>query len=245
MPKPTLKWLSQGFWALQTSLNCLIRSLSGQDRRDKRRLIKHLSTLQAEQNLMQRQTTERQRLANLEIRGLATLKKQAEDERDDLQLQVWELEQQVQELLGYIARSRSPSDQQQTALTTRPISDEALPTASSPDLSVLVLGLVGGHPATRRSVINDLTTHYGLKHWVTIPPLHEASIRKNKLKKKLSRCDLIVIIADYMSHPLTHAIYGLQASGALKGEVVLLNCHGKSGVLRDILQHVNRQNMEK
>jgi hypothetical protein len=54
-----------------------------------------------------------------------------------------------------------------------------------------------------------------------------------------------VIIADYMSHPLSRAIYNLQTSGALKGEVILLNCHGKSGVLRDILQHVNRQKIAK
>ncbi|WP_008312846.1 hypothetical protein [Leptolyngbya sp. PCC 6406] len=243
MLKPLLTWLSQGFWALQASLQCLIRSLSGQDRRDKRRLMKHLSTLQAEQNLMQQKATENQRLTHLEIRGLTTLKKQAEDERDDLQLQVWELEQQVQELLGYITQTHT--DQQQPQTTTLLPPTEAIPTAPLPDLSMLVLGLVGGHPATRRGVIEALTTHYGLKHWVTIPPLHEASIRKHKLKKKLSRCDLIVIIADYMSHPLTHAIYGLQASGSLKGEVVLLNCHGKSGVLRDILYHVNRQNMEK
>lgn len=245
MLKPLVIWISRSYWAAQAALTGLFRYLSGQDRRDKRRLLKHLSMLQAERHLMQRQTAEHQRLATLEVRGLATLKKQAEEERDDLQLQVWELEQQVQELLGYIGRSRSPGDPGQTAPAAHPVSTEVLPLAPTPDLSVLVLGLVGGHPATRRSVIEELTTHYGLKHWVIIPPLHEASIRRTKLKRKLSRCHLIVIIADYMSHPLTHAIYGLQASGALKGEVVLLNCHGKSGVLRDILHHVNRQNMEK
>ncbi|WP_035991685.1 hypothetical protein [Leptolyngbya sp. KIOST-1] len=238
-----LNWLGQGYLASQARLQPLIDGVSGKDRRDKRRLMKHLSTLQAEQNLMQQESAENQRLANLEIRGLAALKKQAEDERDDLQLQVWELEQQLQELMGYLAQAHGNPVQLQSVVPCPAL--HAAPEAPTPDLSLIVLGLVGGHPATRRSVIKELTTHYGLKHWVTIPPLREASIRKGKLKKKLSCCTLIVIIADYMSHPLTRAIYSLQASGALNGEVVLLNCHGKSGVLRDILMHVNRQNIEK
>ena len=238
-----LNWLGQGYLALQAKLKPLIDGVSGKDRRDKRRLMKHLSTLQAEQNRMQQEAAENQRLANLEIRGLAALKKQAEDERDDLQLHVWELEQQLQELMGYLTQAHDNPVQFQGGVPYPAL--HPIPETATPDLSLIVLGLVGGHPATRRSVIKELTTHYELKHWVTIPPLREASIRKSKLKKKLSRCDLIVIIADYMSHPLTRAIYGLQASGALKGEVVLLNCHGKSGVLRDILQHINRQNVEK
>jgi len=235
-----LTGFGQGYLALQEKLQPLIDGVSGKDRRDKRRLMKHLSTLQAEQNLMQQEAAENQRLANLEIRGLAALKKQAEEERDDLQIQVWELQQQLQELMGYLTHVHG----QHQDLVPCPAL-YLTPETSTPDLSLIVLGLVGGHPTTRRSVIKELTTDYGLKHWVTIPPLGEASIRKGKLKKKLSRCTLIVIIADYMSHPLARAIYTLQASGALNGEVVLLNCHGKSGVLRDILIHVNRQNIEK
>ncbi|HEY9815479.1 MAG TPA: hypothetical protein V6D20_06715 [Candidatus Obscuribacterales bacterium] len=241
MLKRILNWLRQGNLALQAKLKPWLDGWSGKDRRDKQRLMKHLSTLQAEQNLMQQKAADHQRLANLELRSLAALKKQAEDERDDLQLHVWELEQQLQELMAYLYNNPAP---QLPTLVPWTAPDPAAET-STPDLSLIVLGLVGGHPTTRRSVIKELTTHYGLKHWVTIPPLREASIRKSKLKKKLSRCNVIVIIADYMSHPLTHAIYRLQASGALKGDVVLLNCHGKSGVLRDILQHVNRQNIEK
>jgi hypothetical protein len=95
------------------------------------------------------------------------------------------------------------------------------------------------------SVLEELSTRYGLKHWVEIPPLREASIRRNKLKKKLRHCNLIVIIADYMSHPLTHAIYGLKSAGALVGKVILLNCHGKSGIIRDILEYVKQQKVEK
>lgn len=245
MRKLILKWLRQAFLTLQVKLKQQIDGMSGKDRRDKRRLMQHLSTLQAEQNLMQREAADNKRLANLEIRGLTVLKKQAEDERDDLQLQVWELEQQIEGLMGYIAQVHDADTRLQPKSTTPLEKTDTLAGALAPDLSVLVLGLVGGHPATRQSVIEELATHYGLKDWVVIPPLREVSIRKSKLKRKLSRCDLIVIIADYMSHPLTRAIHNLQASGAIKGEVMLLNCHGKSGVLRDILQHVGRQNIEK
>ncbi|MBE9062394.1 hypothetical protein [cf. Phormidesmis sp. LEGE 11477] len=40
-----------------------------------------------------------------------------------------------------------------------------------------------------------------------------------------------------MNHSLTHAVFGLKASGALSGEVVLLNFRGKSGVVREVLRY--------
>jgi len=94
-------------------------------------------------------------------------------------------------------------------------------------------------------VIQELSTQYQLQNWVEIPPLKEARIRKPKLKRKLSQCNLIVIIADYMSHPLTHAIFALKAAKAITEEVFLLNCRGKTGVVREILNLVKRQNVEK
>lgn len=184
---------------------------------------------------------EKQHLANLEIRGLAALKQAAEEARDDLQLQVWELEQQIEELLSFIASAYHPQPSKMLEVKAQTVPEPP----SDVDLSSVNLGLVGGHPATRRGVIKELSNEHGLRYWVVIPPLREARIRKSKLKKKLHRCSLIVIIADYMSHPLTHAVFGLQASGAITGEVTLLNCHGKTGVVREVLNLVKRQNIEK
>ena len=241
MTKMIVRLLSHVLDLLRRELQKLINGLSGKDRQDKRRLMQHLATLQANYNVMQRDIEEKQRSANLEIRGLAALKQAAEEARDDLQLQVWELEQQIEELLSFIASAHRPQPSKTLEVKAQPIPD---PT-SDVDLSSVNLGLVGGHPATRRGVIKELSNEYGLRYWVVIPPLREARIRKNKLKKKLGRCSLIVIIADYMSHPLTHAVFRLQASGAIAGEVVLLNCHGKTGVVREILKLVKRQIIEK
>ncbi len=242
MVKMPAQILKRVFNATRRELQKLINGLSGKDRRENRRLLQHLATLRANYNVMQRDMEEKQHLANLEIRGLAALKQAAEEARDDLQLQVWELEQQVEELLSFIASAHHLP-------TSKTVEAEEALTVSEPqthvDLADVNLGLVGGHPATRRGVIKELSTEYGLRYWVVVPPLSEARIRKNKLKKKLRRCSLIVIIADYMSHPLTHAVFGLQASGAIAGEVVLLNCHGKTGVVREILNRVKRQNIEK
>ena len=241
MTDALFRQLKQAMVVMKRELQKLIDAVSGNDRRVKGRLRRQLAALQAEYNLLQNRLSESQRLANLEIRGLEVLKQEAENERDDLQLQVWELEQQIKELLNYI---ESEQTQHRIQALTAPLS-EALQTNSVIDLSDLYLGLVGGHPATRQGIVQELATHYRLQNWVEIPPLKEARIRKNKLKRKLNRCNLIVIIADYMSHPLTHAVFGLKAAKAITQEVFLLNCHDKTGVVREILNLVKQQKVEK
>ncbi|MEM1281480.1 MAG: hypothetical protein AAGG53_16000 [Cyanobacteria bacterium P01_H01_bin.152] len=261
MVKMQLRTLTRSIAWLQQALKQLINGLLGRDRRDKQRLMRHLNALQAEHNLMQRNWSDEQHLAELEIEALTCQMQADETARDDLQLRIWELEQQVQELLSYIASApqAETSDSQRTDTAATAIAPTTIAaTAAHPethseahsevhlgvDLSDTKLGLVGGHPATRRGVIKTLTAQYHLRCWVVIPPLKEAKIRKNKLKHKLRQCTLIVIIADYMSHPLTHAVFGLRASGALIGEVALINCHGKTGVVREIVNLVKQQNIE-
>lgn len=236
-----LRLLWQVLTMMQKELRKLVNGLSGKDRREKRQLLQHLRALRAEHNQVNHTMEEKQRLACLEIRGLTTLKQAAEAARDDLQLQVWELEQQVKELLDYIALAENADGDK----AVRALPSEFPRDPLSVDLSIVYLGLVGGHPATRQGVIEELSTQYGLQHWVEIAPLKEARIRKNKLKRKLSRCNLIVVIADYMSHPLFHAVFSLRAAKAITEQVFLLNCHGKTGVVREILNLVKRQNIEK
>jgi len=241
MTDALVRLLKRVLIVMKQELQKLIDALSGKDRREKWRLRRQLAALQAEYNPLQHRLAENQRLAKLEIRGLEALKQEVENERDDLQLQVWELEQQIEELLKYIGQVEHSNRVQTLNASTAEICQEN----PNIDLSVIYLGLVGGHPATRREVIHELSTQYQLQNWVEIPPLKEARIRKPKLKRKLSQCNLIVIIADYMSHPLTHAVFALKAAKAITEEVFLLNCHGKTGVVREILNLVKRQNVEK
>ena len=197
-------------------------------RRENERLVQRLAKLRADYNRLKRDTDELLRYADRELSELKQTNSGLAREFDDLQLRVWELEQQVDELLLYIA--------QMAAVNRR--GDEALVVEAVPDLSAVSLGIVGGHEATRREVIEELTTEYGLRRWVEVPPTWESSLTKVVLKGKLERCDLIVIITGYMNHSLTHAVFGLKAAGALAGEVVLLNFRGKSGVVREVLRQV-------
>ncbi|NEQ96293.1 MAG: hypothetical protein F6K30_06155 [Cyanothece sp. SIO2G6] len=129
-------------------------------------------------------------------------------------------------------------------LSTEPSASEDIP-ASPPeshlpqlDLSEFRLALVGGHPSTRRGVIQELQMHYGLKHFVEIPRMSEANTSRNRVKSKIHRCNLVVLITGYMSHRLTEIVFSLKDAGMLAGDVLQLSCKGKSGVLRGILEHV-------
>ena len=104
--KMQLRTLTRSIAWLQQALKQLINGLLGRDRRDKQRLMRHLNALQAEHNLMQRNWSDEQHLAELEIEALTCQMQADETARDDLQLRIWELEQQVQELLGYIASAQ-------------------------------------------------------------------------------------------------------------------------------------------
>ena len=217
---------SDGCERLRASLAYIGLMLTGRARQNNERLVQRLATLRADYNQLRRDTDELLRYADEELAQLKQTNVGLAKEYDDLQLRVWELEQQVDELLLYIAQLTNSS------------LVKYLPTEEGgPDLSEMILGLVGGHEATRREVIHELTIKYGLRRWVEVPPTWESSLPKAALKGKLERCSLIVIITGYMNHSLTHAVFGLKASGALSGEVVLLNFRGKSGVVREVLRH--------
>ena len=47
---------------------------------------------------------------------------------------------------------------------------------------------------------------------------------------------LIVVITGYLNHAMTNCISRLKASGALSGEVMLVNCRGRTSVVREIFQ---------
>jgi hypothetical protein len=200
----------------------------GQMRRENQLLVQRLAMLRADYNQLKQETDELLRYADRELGELKRTNTGLARELDELQLRVWELEQQVDELLLYIARMAKVSRQGPAAVAAETV----------PSLAGVSLGIVGGHEATRREVIEELTTQYGLRRWVEVPPTWESSLGKSVLRGKLEQCDLIVIITGYMNHSLTHAVFGLKESGALAGEVVMLNFRGKSGVVREVLRQV-------
>lgn len=105
-------------------------------------------------------------------------------------------------------------------------------------LSSIRLALVGGHKTTRRAIIHELQENYALKDVVEIFPSSEVYINRNTVQEKIQHCNLIAVITGYIGHDLTRIIYDLKQNNALAGEVLLLSCRGKSGVIRSIIDWV-------
>ena len=208
-------------------------ALTGRVQQENDRLVQRLAALRADYNQLKRDTDELLQYADRELKALKQTNTGLAQEFDDLQLRVWELEQQVDELLLYIARLVNAPDCGDDEAQAEAAIDEV------PSLEHLALGIVGGHAATVREAINELSAIYGLQRWVVVPPTWEASMNKRVLKGKLEHCDLIVIVTGYMNHSLTNAVLGLNTLEGLPGKVVLLNFRGKSGVVREILRQVS------
>ncbi len=113
---------------------------------------------------------------------------------------------------------------------------------ASLDLSSLRLALVGGHEATRREVIRELTSNYHVQEVVEVAPSREAYISRSTVQSKISNCNLIAVITGYMGHDLSNIISELQKDNAPNAQMLLLACRGKSGVVREILQAIAQSN---
>ncbi|MEM9447464.1 MAG: hypothetical protein AAGA75_02890 [Cyanobacteria bacterium P01_E01_bin.6] len=196
-----------------------------------------------------------------ELLHLKQANEQLHRERDALQLQVWTLEEQIKALTqlsddgaledaSVLILDASTQDNIQEQLQAPEKAHSAAAAIQSGDLPLVGLGypsidlsglrlaLVGGHPTTRRGVIQELQLNYGLRHWVEVPRMNEVNTNRSKVKSKIGQCTLVVLITGYMSHRLTEIIFSLKEAGSLAGEVLQLNCKGKSGVVREILNHV-------
>ncbi|MGP1385383.1 MAG: hypothetical protein ACTS2F_17595 [Thainema sp.] len=242
--------------AIRQSIRRLVRGISGADQRDKQRLMRQLAALQAEYNVLNRELLAVRDQLGVDNQAWQTRYDQIQAERDDLQLEIWELEDLIEELFELLTTVRAiqsapVAEEARVAQsvgaasrldvrTTIPV-DQGRPELDGIDLSGMKLALVGGHDATRRGAISDLRQRYGLTRWVELPPFCKHSIGRSNIKAKLQDCDLIVLITGYMKHQQTDSIMQLKKLGTLSGDVVLLTCRGKSGVVREILNYIRRK----
>lgn len=225
--------------------NQALDGLSGKDRRKIQFLKAALETAESECDRLRQEMHDLVQYTDGELLRAKQETERILKERDDLQLHILILEEELN-------ATRAQAETESHELTHSPedvtpisgaVSESDSKTSSaisvpSIDLSDFRLALVGGHPTTRRGVIQELQAHYGLKHFVEIPRMNEANTSRNRVKSKIYRCNLVVLITGYMSHRLTEIVFSLKDAGALAGEVLQVSSKGKSGVLRGILDHV-------
>lgn len=261
-------WLRQLPLSFHRQLGLLAKGISGAERREKQRLLRQLSALRAEYNQLQQTREDMHRQLSLENRGLHLLYEEAKTERDDLQLEIWELEDLVEEIFQLLTSVEAePTVETVTVETVTvetvpeipfgararveaqpPGNQLASPTKNyrlsleSVDLSGIKLALVGGHDATRQAVIAELTKRHGLTEWVELPPFSKHSLGRSNIKAKIHNCNLIVLITGYMRHSQTHSIMQMRKLNSLSGDILLLNCRGRSGVVREILTYIGQKN---
>ncbi|MEO0827709.1 MAG: hypothetical protein AAFY67_19065 [Cyanobacteria bacterium J06642_9] len=254
------QWFRRILTRLGHQFRLLVRGISGADRREKQRLMRKLATLRAEYNLLSRRLAEVRHQRNLENQDWQTRFEEMRVERDDLQLEIWELENLIEELFELLTsvEALAPSVESMTSSEKSPVTlalaetqpsdqtsisiEETFAGLAAVDLSGLKLALVGGHASTRRGVICELSEQHGLTRWVELPPFSKHSLGRSNIKAKIHDCDLIVLITGYMKHKQTDSVMQLRKLGALPGEVLLLNCRGKSGVVREILTYISQKN---
>ncbi|MEO0770946.1 MAG: DUF2325 domain-containing protein, partial [Cyanobacteria bacterium J06649_4] len=111
------------------------------------------------------------------------------------------------------------------------------PSSAEPvDLSNISLALIGGHETTYREVTAELK-QYGLKRCIHVPPHSIASNNRQQIKDKISNCDLIITITSYVDHSVSKCVKQLKDTQMLAGECIRVSCHGKSGLVREVLQY--------
>lgn len=106
------------------------------------------------------------------------------------------------------------------------------------DLSNLSIALVGGHETTYREV-TEVLKQYGLKRCVHVPPHSIASNSRSQIKDKISNCDLVVTITSYVDHSVAKCVKQLKDAQMLAGGSIRVSCHGKSGLVREVLEYFN------
>ncbi|MGB3789267.1 MAG: DUF2325 domain-containing protein [Phormidesmis sp.] len=175
----------------------------------------------------------------LRLRQSETEKAALQERNGSLLGRVAFLEQQLN-IRTYQQDSLDPApraDGEKSFLNPEHDSDDTLPFYDhSVDLSNLSIALVGGHETTYREV-TEVLKQYGLKRCVHVPPHSIASNSRNQIKDKISNCDLVVTITSYVDHSVAKCVKQLKDAQMLAGGSIRVSCHGKSGLVREVLEY--------
>ena len=56
-------------------------------------------------------------------------------------------------------------------------------------------------------------------------------------RDKISNCDLIVTVTSHVDHSVSECVKQLKDAQVLAGECIRVSCHGKSGLVREVLNY--------
>ncbi|MEL6939106.1 MAG: DUF2325 domain-containing protein [Cyanobacteria bacterium J06598_1] len=179
---------------------------------------------------------------SLEIEDLQQRLRQSEEEKEDVQNRngvligrIAFLENQA-DLVSYQDVADVGGDPAPRADGEKRSLNRSIDSAEPVDLSDISLALVGGHETTYREVTKALE-EYGLKRCVHVPPHSVESSDRNRIKDKISNCDLVITITSYVDHSVSKCVKSLKDTQMLAGECIRVSCHGKSGLVREVLQY--------
>jgi len=156
------------------------------------------------------------------------------NEQDNLQLEVWNLKEQLKLFTGTGNQAEIPITNLLTSPTVKPIID----------LSSISIALVGGGEYTRKDIVERLSKSYCLREIREVPPTSERYANANSVEQIIGNCDLIAVVTRYIGHDLTNIISGLEADRKLQGEIIYLRTRGASGISRDISSHLDQLNIQ-
>ena len=176
----------------------------------------------------------------------------AEQEKDDLQVQLWALEEKasrerkqlshphlslVKPLLLPPAKVSNLDQPAEKISLEKTSSSEAEPTVN---LSNYQVAIVGGHRRACRRVKAHLHAKYNLNKTRHIPSQREKSIDYSHLHSKLEGCHLVVLVTQYIGHPLKKMVLDLKSKGSIDGHVLYINTTGFSSIRREVDAYIDQ-----
>jgi hypothetical protein len=266
-----IRYLRKLTSSLKLESQIRLRGITGKDYQENIKLKQLLYSLQQDYNRLTDEMSDLVYYTDGEIQKLKYQNEQLQvhsenlqTQSDQFQLRIWDLETENDQYLSRIGELEQELDDWLEKVTNFDeffahavaIAPKSLQTPATPspvvellpdlpthgvDLSNLHLAIIGGHSTIRRSVITELSDRYNLQHWVEVPPFSHGHLGRTRIKAKIQHCDLIVMITRYMNHSLSDSIYGLKAAGALSGDLLHLDCRGKTGVIRQILDYCQKR----
>jgi hypothetical protein len=249
-----------------------LRGITGQDYQENIKLKQLLYALQTDYNRLTDEMSDLVYYTDGEIQKVKHHNEQLfahnetlQTQNDQFQLRIWDLETENDQYLSRIGELEQELDDWLEKVTNFDeffahavaIATPSLKKPTSPppvaellpdlpdhslDLSGFHLALVGGHSNIRRAVTTELSERYSLQNWVEVPPFSHGHLGRSRIKSKIQHCDLVVMITRYMNHSLSDSIYSLKAAGALSGDILHLDCRGKTGIIRQILDYYQKHN---